>query len=635
MSVTNVKGSAGPKPQSLTWSRHLNKVIEQIARFWRVYYTVLVVGLRVPGQRRWIGALWFFEFATAFCQGLILATLAAGVRLASRADQFSVSVLGMMPSLKAIFGDSISPPTIIAGAVVLSSAFLVASVASRYLAAITSRRMGRNFHRHLAATVLRMANGGRLVPIDHVKSRKEMHFAATRNAIHVSKAFEVIAKLVPIAVFCVFFYAVTFAFIWEVSVIIGLAVCLLLPVCIHVSRRIHTSSNSYFNLHAQRFVGQIGSALAGIDAYFAPALSRRTGISRQEAFLHTSEAKDYFDHFDAVQLASARMNFMTGVVKALIFAVGVASLCAVALIKQLDYFVITVFATSLYVSFNFLQSLLANLATMNVYYPQASAFYGFVTAWAANSQFDRQPLTTNATSGSAPAVFRSQGPKSKFGAEYVDSAKVRPGSTIDLVTPGPIGRFNVKHWLEPLAQASKDEIYSDSVVLFNASPVDLSPLMLSDLDAALKQRTGRRLQEVIDCFSSQDAVVNWLDKTGKGSEDLILSYETLKQANSDVRCVLYIAASMASPTRHVFLDGSLFKSKPCTQLNELLPDRIVFVWRTTASDPMIDPDWRFLIKGGRLAAILGGESNLQHVRDFYPQPGSVESLEVDDITVLG
>ena len=636
MTVRTANPPARPASRPSLRSKLSDGVLVPISRFWRVYSTVLVEGLRDPRQRRRTIPLWIFEFAAAFCQGLVIATLAYGVRLASQPDRTGDLVLRNLPFLKALFGDTISPHTILAGTILLSSIFLVGSVVARYFSAIISRRMGRTFHQRLTAGVIAMGGQGRLIPVDHIKSNKEVHFAAIRNAIHVSKAFTVLVTIVPTAVFCAFFFAVTFMLIWEVSAIIALTIVFLVPVCLHVSRRIHSAASSYFNLHAQRFGEQVGTAIAGMDAYFAPTLSKDpNGASRSKAIVYDDRAEEYFDHFDAIQLASARMGFMTGLVKAVIFAVGLASLCTVALLKQLDYSVIVTFATALYVSFNFMQSLLANLATMNVFYPQVSHFYALTKAWQAGSPFDPRPTTDRPDVSDALPVFRSQGPKSAFAGVRLESVEVPRGSLIDLVTAGPIGRFNVKHWLEPLARASKGGIFSDDVTLFNSRALDLSPLTLADIDSAVSQHAGYGIQDIAEILEVRPSLETWIERRAQSPQTLTLSREALGNAGVDVWLVLYVAAAMASPARYVFFDGGLIRRPRETQLRELMSNRFTFVWRAPTVAPSMQMDWRFLLKDGRLAAILPGDSDLELVLGFYPDAKATQTPEVDDITVLG
>lgn len=610
-----------------------NRAIGSIIRFARVYIAVFRDGL--TGQSRRVMLVWIFEAVAALSQGLVIATIANGVHFVeAMGTGQSEAMSGFKRTLFLALPAWLRTETgLLLGVIGVSTFLLIAAETSRYLPAVIARKMARNYHQRLIRRLFDYLADERSIRFRGNGGTVTLRIAALQYTMHTARAFQQLIQTPQTAVFFVFFFLATFLLMWQVSAALTMMSLIFLPVAFYASRSIHASAGTFFGDSARIFNGLVATTLMRLNSFYFEGDRAAKGSA---AILETPMARSYFDGIDGVQLASARMGYITGMVKAVIFGTMLVSIGTLVILKKADPSLIVGYAIALYVALSYLQTLFGHLANLNIFYPQVAKSLAMWEAW------DRSAGAYGVSAARRPAVaateeFAAVADRKQQVPGALPRVSVGAGAVIDLVSLDSIGRFNPDCWLQPLATARGRAFAPDEFCLFNALPVNLAPMTLGDLDLALTQRFGFSVLDLVGELRLKAEFDLWFGADNRSLDETSLDYELFQRMSGRVRHAVYLCTAVASGAPVVFLDGRLlydFTPEQHGLIRARLRDRLLLVWRQPSQRQPLECDYRMLLKDGQIKAILPATVDDKVLLDVYAKAGARPVDELESIALL-
>jgi hypothetical protein len=181
------------------------------------------------------------------------------------------------------------------------------------------------------------------------------------------------------------------------------------------------------------------------------------------------------------------------------------------------------------------------------------------------------------------------------------------------------------------------EFTSGELCMFNAMPVSLAPMTLAELDVALVERSGFSMLDLMRELGLEAAYDQWLLADIKDRHQTVLDVDQFQRLNARVRNALYVGIAIASGARYVFLEGRLleeFLPEQRQLIRRRLEDRLLLVWRQPMQHPVLDCDYRVLLKNLQIWAILPGTVDESVLLDVYRGTKARDAGDSDSLVAL-
>ena len=315
-----------------------------------------------------------FDFLALVGQVGVLGFLAQIPRYLSYQDQVkpqaatllnsgSASIMSFIQHLET-FAFSLSLPIFISISVLLSFTSFLLSTVFRYAASFSARKAARSYHYKMVSDAYKTAVKSTFWRSgDEAIEFREFQLNFSRYPIHVSKAFELIIRLTPVIIALPIGFIAAFSMEPLATTILFALAFLLAPIGFIVGRQIHNKSTQFFEHEAIAFNGLINQMFGKAHGQLMP--NQKVSFEPiQNSF------QSFLDSFDAVQLASDKMTLATGITRALMLLAVLSTLSYIA-IRSGSVNHIFIYSTILFVVLNSIQTAMSNIASLNIYGPQA------------------------------------------------------------------------------------------------------------------------------------------------------------------------------------------------------------------------------------------------------------------------
>jgi hypothetical protein len=577
-----------------------------ISRFSRTYVRVFRDG--VAGQWRLFVAVCVSDVAAAVCQGMVVGTLVTASRVAPSAEQAATpsSFLGYVGSFLAGLTSNVDlskSALIFYVAAAISAILLMVSVGSTYLAAILSRRLARRYHERSVVSLLESYFGKNCFGLlSNTSDFQVVQRALMQYSLHSSKALEAVSRLFQTTAFMLVFFASAFLVEWRVMSLMAACGLLFLPVIIFVARHTHSVASSFFETSSINMGQTAAQLLRTIDGFYQPNEDRNRQI---DTFMRSEPVQVYFDNYDGIQLASDRMNFLTGLVRAGIFGFGMILITTAVAFGWVNTTIIVAFAGVLLLAFAYLQSLFSRLANLNLYYPQVVRFFS-VQDYAKHDPV--QPGST-ALASTRRLIVGSFAPK-KQPEGLLDTIDIGAGDVVDFLTAVPLSRYDMGRWLGPLRGSAMPSFDGSDIVLVTNRVQDLSPLTIPDLETGLEKNGLGRIEDLARRLGVDDSFRKWHSRLTASNGSVLLDAATLKDLPSELRALVAFAVAASSNASTVFIEaGTVAHIRPerRQEARAVLAGKLVFVWRQPTVTAPLEPDCHLVLgANGQLALFSKG-----------------------------
>ena len=588
-------------------------LLQQVRAFSSAHIEVMRLGIRLPGQWPIAFLIWICDFGAVFCEGAVILAIAKASAMlgavsakdSAAGEQFG-TLNGFVETLAGTIGLS-KTAIVMTGSILLSCSLLVGSVILHYGASVQSRRFARNLHFWWLRGLMNAAGDPRVVASGLMQhDQTEMRNAVMQWSIHASKAFEVLSRLLQVVVATVSFFVAAFAMNWELMSLLLLLTLAFAPVAAFVARSIHARADDFYNSGATIMGGEAARVLVESDKYLIPGRSNKR---RVDAFVTSNALIRYFDGFDSVQLASANMALMTGLVRAVLFGVGVTLMTAWVVLGKEPVGRIVAFASLLFIALRYLQNCFAYLATLNIFYPQVvrllalhkrlSPFY---------EPADMPPLAAD----SRAEIGQSLSLKAQQG-----SAVLPPGSIIEIVGRFKVTKSDLPKWLPALGKASGSRLKYDDVAFCGGRVTDLSRIDLDAIELGLQGNGFSGLTGFMARLKLEDEWQTFTDGLPSGTS--ILDAAALDKIALPLGTALVFAVMRGSKAVELFADSGLvaqLKDASRDALGDVLGPCRLYVMQTPERVSLVRPQYILVITGGMLAAVLPPETDKKVLADL-------------------
>lgn len=339
---------------------------QRIRSFLRIVKWVIRDGL--SGQAFTVTKVTFLDLLGASAQGVLIGFISIlGNKLESDAAQ-------PIPYTDITIDSNITLIVIAASILFL---LLIISAWASYRAAINIRVLGRLYHQKCARRTLKefseMDYGpgtGASVPIAKIQSH------TIRNPIHLGKFLETIVRILQPSLRLI---VVIGSLIWldpKLAFTVLPAFVFLLPIVYRFSSVVQNESRLFFNQSGQELGALVQRYLQNLNSSSMHHYSVRN-LFDTEAGLD-SRVTNYFDSFDAIQLADERMQLRSASFRAFIFSFSILVFGAYAIAGDRSWSSMAAFMGGLLFTLNSLQGLTSIFVTLNRFYPQVRDYHDFL-----------------------------------------------------------------------------------------------------------------------------------------------------------------------------------------------------------------------------------------------------------------
>lgn len=629
------RGVSKPQIKSALYRR-----LAQPLRFARVHACLFRAGT----DRQWsrFGWLCGCDFISALARASVLSIIVFASRIATggpgHADgsgvhawlasvvEGSAHAVGTTPTALAFYGSAIG-----------STLCLAVSVAASFYAALLARQMARRFHHRQVHGILSEFVAGTYVSrILQLSEKNRLQIGVMQYALHGSRALETIVRALPRAIIAAGFIVAAFVLEWRIMLLLVLFVLLFLPGLLLISRRIHSDANSFFGSSAQG----MGRHLAKVLNEQGDVLAPERGLMDLPAdFMASSAATKYFSDYDRVLLASERMNFLTGLVRSLIFGVGMFLMTFGLMRGWVDASRLIAFSGALFIAFSYIQTMFSTLASLNLHYPQV------VRLLELRGQLG-EARTESACSGGPQSAAGLDGPIVIAGQRQVAGVpptallgrlELTPGRPVALLTAERPSRFDIGRWLGPVVHASGQDLVAGGVAFFAAKPKDLSPISLAALSEALSAHRLGTLQSFAHSIGMEDAFVDLANTLKERGDEAPLDRTTMKDLKSRTAALLVAVMAATTSARLVVLESIAFAPNADDTLARLavaLGDKFLIVVRTPMQPPVSGVAGTLVITAASRLAIFAPDTSEDVLRAALPRGPAHDDDRSDESALL-
>lgn len=275
---------------------------------------------------------------------------------------------------------------------------------SNYRATVKTRALARAFHYRCAQWALRvLARSTSLVRSDFPETLPETVRTIQRDPNHMGKALEVLVKLSE-PVFRLVVSSVLLLWIeWRLTLLLAPAVLLLVPVVFRLHLNAKEISRRFFSKSAPQKQRRLGGWVRKICQQNARESSvEERLIDRQYAADET--ILTYFDDYDQLQLAGARMQFAMSLTASVFMLFAFLGGGYAATLGDLSWGLMMAYILALLQAVASLQMVQACLTNLSVFYPAVIRFQNFVGATSTG-----QPAEATTARRPTSVIFSSTG----------------------------------------------------------------------------------------------------------------------------------------------------------------------------------------------------------------------------------
>ena len=609
--------SAGPvdglKVKPSRFSVAVRGFVQQIRAFSSAHIEVMRLGIRLPGQWPIAILIWICDFGAVFCEGAVILAIAnasAMLGAVNAKDNAAAAQFGTLNGFVEFLAGTIglSKTTVVmTGSILVSCSLLVGSVILHYGASVQARRFARHLHFWWLRGLMNAAGDPRVVASGLIQhDQTEIRNAVMQWSIHASKAFEVLSRLLQVIVATVSFFVAAFAMNWELMSLLLLLTMAFAPVAAFVARGIHAQADDFYNSGATMMGGEAARVLVESDKYLIPGRSNKL---RVDAFVSSNALMRYLDGFDSVQLASANMALMTGLVRAVLFGVGVTLMTAWVVLGKEPVGRIVAFASVLFIALRYLQNCFAYLATLNIYYPQVVRLLALHKRL---SPFYEPTETPPSAADNRAEIGQSLTLKAQQG-----SAVITPGSIVEIVGRFKVTKSDLPNWLPALVKASGSRLKYDEVAFCGGRVTDLARIDLDAVDLGLQRNGLSGLSEFMSRLKLKDEWQAFAEGLPGGTR--ILDAASLGKIPMPLGTALVFAEMRSSKAVELFADSGLvaqLKDASRDALGDVLGPCRFYVMQTPDRVSLVRPQYILVITQGMLAAVLPPETDKKVLADL-------------------
>ena len=523
----------------------------------------------------------------------------------------------MSESVKAVANLTGLPSTtaILYSSALVSALLLTLAVGAVFIAAVQSRKLARRFHMRMVKYVLnRYVVEDDLELLAATSDLTRIQFSAMQHCIHANKALEALSRTGQNVVFVIVFFFAAFLIEWRIMTVILASVIVFLPVLMIVSRWIHSAAASFFQSSAREMARSVAQLLQGTDALYLPGNLRHQSVVE---FMQAETTRNFFDNYDKIQLSGARMSFLTGLVRSVMFGLAMMLATTAVVAGWADVTVIVAFGGALLVAFAYMQQLFSRLANLNLFYPQVLRLLEVIDtvgpSTTGHTKSHRDPgeqLPVNERSIKIASTSRAPDIEEPG---LMASVELEPGAVVDILTPIRLSRYNMRLWLTPLCKASTPRLDSGHLAFFANRNDNLSPLTMDRLDEHLSTELGHSLADLASKLDVAGTYGDWCGETNGVPHSKPLENRIIGKMPPAVRALISVSALASSPATTVFLDANVidaFSSTGREPLRDLFERKILFLWRSALSKLQIAPDCHIVIgSDGTISIFRNGTSN--------------------------
>lgn len=559
--------------------------MEPVRRYFAAYSSVLREGLTLPGQKgRFISVVVADALAT-LCEGGVVLLLARTASLAAQPMRPSPIGEG---SIGQYFFDTLSriatgfgigeAQFMVLLAVVTSCLLLAISVILRFVAAKHSRKLARCYHMAIVERVVDEAvSPEKLTDISGEFDERELKTTVAQRSIHVSKSLEVLSRLFQALAFLAVATLAAFSVNWRLMFLITGLGALFVPAALIAMRVTHSSSQKFFNKGGSLLSSKVEEVLREARWKYVP-VEAATAPGRD--LLRSSTVLEYFELFDSIQLASARMMLFSGLMRLVLFSIGTGAIAYYIMTTDHNFSRIVIFACTLMLALRYVQGCLSYVSTLNLYYPQVARYL------AVNGKTADRPITKS----ELPAIKTLVDPGFDGGAFRLKTAAMVSGMLIDVVTHAHLSRFQVSQWLHPLFRGVR------------LSPGDVAFCTVKSLNMTQSQNApytrsrDRSSMQAIDACLVSLGMSDAARAVGRGATD-----------SSEGSAALAVAEILTSGASDVFVDSALILQLPEAmrgRLRNVLGDVRLYVLRDPSELLAIAPDLHIVLRDKAVSGLF-------------------------------
>lgn len=582
----------------------MKTILQRARNFILIMFSV--VSEATTDQRRllvWITAVAMFG---ALARGGVISFLALFINLMAAGHVFDYRGYQLK------VGQNL-PSLLILAIVVL--ACLVFSAWAMYESRAKARLIARRFHETCSVQALELLSecpriGDRSLPMD----LRRMQNNVLRNTRHVSNAAESMIRAIPSVMNMIVALAIAAWLNLLLTVSIMLLACFAIPVIYRQSLKIQENAKVFYNESIFRIAGFVRNLITNIDQMSYPLGGDR---NYRSIFRKTDEVQEFFHALDYNTLATDRLVFATGLLRAIFFAVALIVFGGMYISQEQTPGAIIAYLVALNMVFNGFQQLSGTLATLLRFQPQVAEFR-HVNAHLVRvaARIRKRPVVDTAQ----PIVVRCEGTIEGSVVELV----LEPGGPTSFIHPDRITRTTLTTLLAPLEAATETTAAWLDVGVFFFDEKNLGEGLLEtigriDRTAIEKQLAGLGRDE--DAAALRDLP----DNNPK---------RMLTDASPLVRAMLIISAIAECPATVAMIESQFLRAVEVELLLgvlEPLSDRIVLLTANRASGVLrgiqqaIVADREHILGMGDARWIA--EQDLDWLKDVPPIGGAM----VDDL----
>jgi hypothetical protein len=462
-----------------------------------------------------------------------------------------------------------------------------------YYVAITSRAIGRAFHIRSAETIFEAFARAPYVRPGLADARSELGSSVTRYPRIMGMAIEQLVGTLQGVCYVLGFLVVLFTISVEVSLFTLPVFLLVLPFFYRLSMQTQKAAKSFYG-DVRRQANRYGrEQLAASDqTNVHPALY---GATQKRQYCASEFVQEFLDTYDHIRLAQRRSILITSLFRGFLLCLILAVLGTFSIRGAYSWGQLLVYVLALWQLANHVQTMMANLVTLNRFQPRLVNYYAVQAMLA-----DETTSGPAAASLEEPLVIASRGSLEGNAGRL----EARRGNRIVYLTDASLNRMEFAGVLAPLLASCAGQKRVLRAASF-CSGADTSPRLGLSAMVLGSEAPGADERARLEARIAELGLARELASLPEGTATF-LSDQAWAAMSQELRVALRILSLAESSSDVVFLDWGLIGSvekELAKQLAGFLDDRIVFL---VSSDGMIECEWAegFVVsEGGEVVGV--------------------------------
>lgn len=493
--------------------------------------------------------------------------------------------------------------------IVIGSSFLALlfTTVSTYFATYCGRKSARMYHEKIVSECYRTISRSDFWRFGSQQANiKDIHFNLVQYSIHVSQAFERLIRLTPVLIALPTGAYVAFLLQPLATSILFVLAFILVPGTLLIGRRIHANASSFFDLEAVNFNGALTKSL---HRNFYQALPFEVSSTDTKLELIDRPFKSFLKSYDLLQLSSAQMLLVTGIVRAIIFF-AVLIILYLIVYQNNNFAAVAVYGTILYIILNTVQSAISVIANLNVYAPQVFKYIRL------RNKIYAAPQETDTTN------------------EYVSSLHEKNILLVDVISKEPFTRAGYNGYLPYLTSHFDKGLSAEEIFVFpTANAIEVDKYSYNELGNLFEEKTGLAFGSFIGKWDHAEQIEEWLGNTDERRDkplgSLMHLQTELRFAFMMCLACIHGAKIIEIPSQHFpkLKDGQ-------SELFDILPERFVLIRRTMPEHSISDHSHLvFLVNASTVTVVLPDKFNPEMLNELKSS-GETTANVGDAISVL-